>query len=345
MNKHPARLWKISGDKISCGVCARRCKIAEGRRGFCGVRENIGGTLFALSYGLLTAVNVDPIEKKPLYHFLPGTKTFSVSSFSCNFTCKHCQNYDLSQRLDVSSEYVSPETVVREAEASGAESISFTYNEPTISFEYVYDTAKLAKEHGLTSTFITNGYLTEEALRELAPFLGAIRIDLKAFTDDFYKKVCGARLQPVLDTILLSKELGLHLELVTLVIPGYNDSAEEIDAMLNWVVKNLGTAVPHHFTAFMPMYQMLDVPRTPFSTLDRIFHQAKEHGLLFPYVGNMMHAEGSKTVCPKCGELLIERSGFAAKVPGMKEGCCKKCGRKIEGVFTAGWTRNADDLS
>lgn len=336
MSRHPARLWKVSGDKIACGVCAKRCMIAKGERGFCGVRTNTDGILYADSYGLLTAANLDPIEKKPLYQFLPGTTTFSISGFGCNFTCKHCQNYTLSQTTKISAEYVSPEMVVLEAVRLGAQSISFTYNEPTISFEYVYDTAKLAKEHGLTSVFVTNGYISEEALRELAPYLGAIRIDLKAFTDEFYKNVCGARLKPVLDTILLSKELGLHVELITLVIPGYNDSVEEIDAMLDWVMEHLGPTVPHHFTAFMPMYQMQDVPRTPFSTLDRIFHQAKEHGLYYPYVGNMPHPEGSKTFCPECGELLIDRGGGSPRIFGVKDGLCKKCGRKIEGVYSLG---------
>ena len=334
MSRHPARLWKVSGDKIACGVCAKRCMIAKGERGFCGVRTNTDGILYADSYGLLTAANLDPIEKKPLYQFLPGTTTFSISGFGCNFTCKHCQNYTLSQTTKISAEYVSPEMVVLEAVRLGAQSISFTYNEPTISFEYVYDTAKLAKEHGLTSVFVTNGYISEEALRELAPYLGAIRIDLKAFTDEFYKNVCGARLKPVLDTILLSKELGLHVELITLVIPGYNDSVEEIDRMLDWVMEHLGPAVPHHFTAFMPMYQMQDVPRTPFSTLDRIFHQAKEHGLYYPYVGNMPHDAGSKTFCPECGAVLIDRNGFSSAEPGLEGGHCKKCGRTIEGVFS-----------
>ncbi|HJJ51005.1 MAG TPA: AmmeMemoRadiSam system radical SAM enzyme, partial [Methanocorpusculum sp.] len=322
MSRHPARLWKVSGDKIACGVCAKRCMIAKGERGFCGVRVNTDGILYADSYGLLTAANLDPIEKKPLYQFLPGTTTFSISGFGCNFTCKHCQNYTLSQTTKISAEYVSPETVVLEAVRLGAQSISFTYNEPTISFEYVYDTAKLAKEHGLTSVFVTNGYISAEALRELAPYLGAIRIDLKAFTDEFYRNVCGARLKPVLDTILLSKELGLHVELITLVIPGYNDSVEEIDRMLDWVMEHLGPAVPHHFTAFMPMYQMQDVPRTPFSTLDRIFHQAKEHGLYYPYVGNMPHDAGSKTFCPECGELLIDRGGRVPRTLGVKDGLC-----------------------
>ena len=334
MTLHPARLWKVSGDKISCGVCARRCRIAKGERGSCGVRENTDGILYANSYGRLSAANLDPIEKKPLYHFLPGTTTFSISSFGCNFTCKHCQNYTLSQTTKISSEYVPPEAVVQEAVRLGAKSISFTYNEPTISFEYVYDTAKLAKEHGLTSAFITNGYMSREALLEIAPYLGAIRIDLKGFTDEFYKEVCGARLKPVLDTILLSKELGLHLELVTLVIPGYNDSEEEIDSMLDWVTANLGPAVPHHFTAFMPMYHMQDVPRTPFSTLDRIYRQAKAHGLYYPYVGNMPHDAGSKTFCPECGAVLIDRNGFSSAAPGLEGGKCGACGRKIEGVFS-----------
>ena len=302
MTRHPARLWKVSGDKISCGVCARRCKIAKGERGFCGVRENTDGVLYANSYGLLTAANLDPIEKKPLYHFLPGTTTFSISSFGCNFTCKHCQNYTLSQTTNIPAEYVPPETVVQEAVTLGAKSISFTYNEPTISFEYVYDTAKLAKEHGLTSAFITNGYMSKEALLELAPYLGAIRIDLKGFTDEFYKKVCGARLKPVLDTILLSKELGLHLELVTLVIPGYNDSrgGDRFDAGLGDDKSRTGCPASFHGVH-------ADVPdagcaKDPVLDAGPDLSSGEGARTVYPYVGNMTHADGAKTVCPECGE-------------------------------------------
>ncbi|MDV0444158.1 AmmeMemoRadiSam system radical SAM enzyme [Methanorbis rubei] len=328
---HKALLSRVADDAVVCGVCPRHCRITDGERGFCGVRENICGILYSNSYGRLTAAGLDPIEKKPLYHYLPGTQTFSVSSYGCNFTCRHCQNFTLSQVRELPATYVSPEHLVEEATATSAKSISFTYNEPTISFEYVLDTLRLADSAGLGSAFITNGYISEEALRELAKYLGAIRVDLKAFTDEFYQKVCGARLIPVLDTILLAKELGLHLELVTLVIPGYNDSSEEIDIMLEWEMENLGLAVPHHFTRFTPMYQMDREKPTPKETLDRIFLQAKDHGLYYPYIGNIMHAAGSQTLCPECGELLILRAGYVTKMPGISHGKCKTCGRKFDG--------------
>ncbi|MDV0441220.1 AmmeMemoRadiSam system radical SAM enzyme [Methanorbis furvi] len=332
---HKAYLSRpVSDDAVICTACQRQCLIAEGEQGFCGVRENVDGVLYSRNYGHLTAAGLDPIEKKPLYHYLPGTQTFSVSSYGCNFTCSHCQNFTLSQVRELPATYVSPEQLVEEATATSAKSISFTYNEPTITCEYVLDTLRLAGPAGLGSAFITNGYLSEEALRELAALhLGAIRVDLKAFTDEFYQKVCGARLPPVLDTILLAKELGLHLELVTLVIPGYNDSSEEIDSMLEWEVENLGLAVPHHFTRFTPMYRMNRETPTPKETLDRIFLQAKDHGLYYPYIGNIMHAAGSQTLCPECGELLILRAGYVAKIPGIIDGCCRKCGRPFEGIM------------
>ena len=329
---HEALLWsRPDDDAVVCGLCRRYCRVAEGDRGFCGIRENVGGTLYAGSYGKLTAAGLDPVEKKPLYHYLPGTQTFSVSSYGCNFTCRHCQNYSLSQVRDMFGSAVSPEDLIREAVKTQAASVSFTYNEPTLSFEYALDVLRLAAQAGLGSAFITNGYLSEEALLELAPYLGAIRIDLKAFSDEFYRKVCGAHLAPVLETILLAQELGLHVELVTLVIPGYNDRAEEIDAMLSWETEHLGRFVPHHFTRFSPMYRMENVEPTPKDTLDRVFTQAREHGLAYPYLGNILHAAGSQTRCPQCGELLIQRAGYIARMPGLAGGRCKYCGRPFDG--------------
>ncbi|MDE2518892.1 MAG: AmmeMemoRadiSam system radical SAM enzyme [Methanocorpusculum sp.] len=331
---HEALLFSPSGDEaVICRLCPRHCRIESGDRGFCGVRENISGTLYANSYGKLTAAGLDPVEKKPLYHYLPGTQTFSVSSYGCNFTCRHCQNYTLSQVRDMFASAVPPEDLIAEVQKTPAKSISFTYNEPTLSFEYALDVLRLAKPAGLGSAFITNGYMSEEALRELAPYLGAIRIDLKAFTDEFYRKVCGAHLAPVLDTILRAKELGLHLELVTLIIPGYNDSPEEIDAMLSWETEHLGTLIPHHFTRFSPMYRMENARPTPKETLDRIFVQAKEHGIAYPYIGNIMHAAGSETRCPTCGERLLLRTGYVTKMPGISAGKCKNCGRPFDGIW------------
>ncbi len=331
--RRPALLTTPDGDALRCRVCARQCRISEGERGFCGVRQNDGGTLYTESYGAVTAAGLDPVEKKPLYHYLPGTQTFSLSSYGCNFTCRHCQNFTLSQNIHVPAAAAEPEEIIRQAQKTAAQSISFTYNEPVINYEYVLDISRLAQTAGLGTALITNGYLTEDALTGLAPYTGAVRIDLKAFTDGFYRIICGARLQPVLDTILRAKDLGLHIELVTLIIPGYNDSEEEINAMLSWELDHLGPAVPHHFTAFTPMYQMEHVPPTPPETLDRIYRQAHNAGLYYPYLGNIMHLAGSSTRCPACGELLILRAGYVAKFPGLRDGKCIRCGRPLEGVF------------
>jgi pyruvate formate lyase activating enzyme len=274
-----------------------------------------------------------PLRKKPLYHFLPGTKTFSVSSYGCNFTCRHCQNFHLSHEREIPASCIPPDMLSDSVRESGAGSISFTYNEPAIWFEYVNDAAKAA---GVPAALITNGYISEEALKELAPHLGAVRIDLKAFTGTFYRHICGAEIQPVLDTILLAKALGLHLELVTLVIPGLNDSPSEIDRMLSWETENLGCAIPHHFTGFTPAYRMKNIPATSSETLDRILHQAREHGLSYPYTGNIRHKEGSDTICPACGNTMISRTGYAADPYGIRKGRCSFCGRVTEGVFATG---------
>ena len=318
----------------TCNLCPRHCRIPRGKRGFCNVRENVAGNLVTLTYGKITACGIDPVEKKPLNHFLPGTGTVSVSSFGCNFTCRHCQNHTLSQEFRHDTERAEPEDIVWAAVRTGAQSISFTYNEPTVFYEFMYDVSREAQREGLRTAVITNGYMTEDAVREIAPYVDAFRIDLKAFSDSFYRTVCGgAHLQPVLDTISCVSELQKHLELVTLIIPGYNDAPGEISAMLSWEKETLGCAIPHHFTAFTPMYAMTDVRPAVHADVDAVFRQAKEAGLYYPYVGNVMHAEGSATYCPECGERLILRTGYVCRTPGVTDGCCVKCGRKIEGIF------------
>lgn len=330
---HKARLTTSYGDVCSCQLCARRCRIPNGERGWCRVRYNDSGILYTETYGIVTAMCLDPIEKKPLYHYLPGSETFSLSSYGCNFSCRHCQNHTLSQTHPSSSYDIPPEKIIRELRTTPAKSIAFTYNEPTLSFEYISEIAAAADRIGIKTVLITNGYLSEEALSELAPVLGAIRIDLKAFTDTFYQNICSARLQPVLETILRARELGLHTELVTLIIPGLNDSPEEISAMLAWETEHLGRYVPHHFTAFTPMYLMKDTPRTPVTTLGRIFRQAQVAGLAYPYLGNVSHQEGSTTFCPECGHVLILRSGYQTRVTGLSHGCCSHCGRPFDGIL------------
>ena len=317
-----------------CNLCARRCRILPGHSGFCGVRENVSGILETKTYGELTACGIDPIEKKPLNHFLPGSSTLSISSFGCNFTCRHCQNHTLSQCTDAETVTVSPEEVISLAQREGVQSISFTYNEPTVFYEYMYDVSRLAHKAGIKTAMITNGYLSEDAVLEIAPYMDAFRIDLKAFSDEFYRRICGgASLRPVLDTVVRVSELKRHLELVTLIIPGMNDSSDRLASMLEWEIDTLGPLVPHHFTAFSPQYKMTDVSAASKALMDAVFNQAKDAGLYYPYVGNVIHTEGSRTYCPSCGSLLIQRAWYNSYPLGMKDGCCANCGRKIEGIF------------
>ena len=317
-----------------CNLCARRCRILPGHSGFCRVRENVSGILETKTYAELTACGIDPIEKKPLNHFLPGSSTLSISSFGCNFTCRHCQNHTLSQCADAKTVTVSPEEVISLAQREGVQSVSFTYNEPTVFYEYMYDVSRLAHNAGIKTAMITNGYLSEDAVLEIAPYMDAFRIDLKAFSEDFYHTVCGgASLRPVLDTVVRVSELKRHLELVTLIIPGKNDSSDELASMLEWEIDTLGPFIPHHFTAFSPQYKMTDVPAASKALMDAVFNQAKDAGLYYPYVGNVIHTEGSRTYCPSCGSLLIQRAWYNSYPLGMKDGCCANCGRKIEGIF------------
>jgi len=330
---HEARQYaKKENGAVQCSLCAHRCTIAPGKRGICGVRENDGGILYATTYGLVSAEAVDPIEKKPLFHYLPGTRSYSLGGIGCNFRCKHCQNWHISQAKRENARLIplSPDEGVSRALENGCASISWTYNEPTIWHEYTRDMGSLARARGLGTIYVTNGYITEDALTELAPMLGAFRVDLKAFTDDFYKKVCGAHLQPVLDATVRARELGMHIETVTLVIPGLNDSMTEQEALIRWVIEHLGPATPMHFTAFHPDYRMTDRSATPVALLEKIYKKAKELGLRFPYLGNVSRTEYENTYCPACGALLIERQGFSGRCTGLDGQQCATCGEKIE---------------
>jgi len=328
---HEARQYIIKeNNAVQCTLCSHRCRIADGKHGICGVRQNTGGALYATTYGFVSAEAVDPIEKKPLYHFLPGTLSYSLGGIGCNFKCRHCQNWQISQADRTNSRLVpiSPEEGVARAIAEGCASISWTYNEPTIWHEYALDMGTLARSRGLGTCYVTNGYITEEALRELAPMLSAFRVDLKAFTDDFYRKICGAHLQPVLDAAVLARELKMHIETVTLVIPGLNDSREEIDALIRWVIENLGPDTPMHFSAFHPDYRMTDRGGTPGALIEKICTRAKELGLHYPYSGNVGYSRFDNTYCPACGSLLIERKGFSARIVGLDDRQCTNCGEK-----------------
>jgi pyruvate formate lyase activating enzyme len=330
---HEARLYQMEADRsVRCSVCAHRCHILPGKHGICGIRVNRGGILDAAAYGLISAEAIDPIEKKPLYHYLPASLSYSLGGVGCNFQCPHCQNWHIS-RADLESGLLrplSPEEGVKRAVAGRCASISFTYNEPTIWHEYPRDMGLLARQKGLGTVYVTNGYMTEEALQDLSSMLQAFRVDLKAFTDEFYRKFCKGRLQSVLDATLIARELGMHIETVTLVIPGVNDTLEEMEGLITWVRDNLGPQTPMHFTRFHPDYKMTDIIPTPIGTLEKIHARAKELGMRFPYLGNVPGHPAENTFCPVCGALLLERTGFRTVIRNLKDTTCSSCGEKIE---------------
>ncbi|WML68104.1 MAG: hypothetical protein METHP_01685 [Methanoregula sp. SKADARSKE-2] len=331
---HEARQYtKLENNIVKCSLCNHRCRIQPGTHGICGVRWNENGILHAATYGKISAEAIDPIEKKPLFHYLPGTLSYSLGSIGCNFHCEHCQNWHISraayEEAGSSLRSLPPEEGVARAIDNRCASISWTYNEPVIWHEYPLDMGTIGRAEGLGTVYVTNGYITEEALRELSPMLQAYRVDIKAFGDEFYKKICGARLQPVLDSTIVAKELGMHIETVTLAIPGHNDSPEELGRLIRWVVENLGPDTPMHFSAFHPDYRMTDRGATPFGTLEKIYELAKRLGLRYPYLGNVRSSRYENTYCPSCGATLIERQGFATRILLLDGMQCRKCGEKI----------------
>ncbi len=324
------------GKKVRCGLCSHRCLIFEGKRGVCAVRENRDGVLYSLVYDRLIARNIDPIEKKPLFHFQPGSLSYSIATPGCNFRCRHCQNADISQLPRdgagvVPGEAIGPEELVGGAQKHRCKSISYTYTEPTIFFELAYDTARLAAEAGLKNVFVTNGYITPEALETIRPYLHAANIDLKGFNDDFYRKICGARLRPVLDSIRLYKKLGIWIEITTLVIPGHNDSERELRDIARFI-RSVGEEIPWHVTRFHPTYRLTDRPLTPLATLKRAREIGFDAGLRYVYEGNIP-GEGEETFCWKCRSTLIKRLGFIVEVNRIKEGKCPDCGAGMDGVW------------
>jgi len=327
---------KLEDKKVRCNLCSHRCVIFPGKRGICQVRENRDGTLYSLVYGKIVSAAIDPIEKKPLFHFHPGTASYSIATVGCNFHCLHCQNHYISQyprnnKGAIIGEGLAPKDIVREAKRYGCKSISYTYVEPTIFFEYAYDTAKLAHEAGIKNVFVSNGYMTEEATRTIAPYLDAINIDIKGFTEEFYRKICGARLQPVLDSVKLMRELNIWVEITTLIIPTLNDSEEELRGIAEFI-KSVSPDIPWHVTQFHPHYKQMSLPPTPASTLRRAREIGKEVGLHYVYEGNIPGEEGENTYCYKCGELVIRRFGFSILKYGIVAGRCPKCGAQLDGV-------------
>ena len=326
---------KLDDNVVNCNLCSHRCKITDSKRGICGVRENRNGTLYSMVYGKVIARAVDPIEKKPFFHFLPGSRAYSIATVGCNFRCGNCQNFEISQmpkdRNIILGQDVSPEEIVMAAKQNNCESIAYTYTEPTIFFEYAYDTAKLASKEGIKNVFVTNGYITEEALNEIKPYLDAANIDLKSFSEDFYRKNCGARLNPVLESIRLHKSLGIWIEITTLIIPTLNDSKEELRKIAEFI-KEVGEGIPWHISQFYPMYKLLDLPRTPIETLRRAREIGLEVGLRYVYEGNVPGEAGENTYCHKCGKLLIRRYGYQILENRVKNSACSYCGAKIDGV-------------
>ena len=328
---------KLEDKLVNCNLCSHRCrKIADSKRGICGVRENRGGKLYSLVYGRVVARSVDPIEKKPLFQFLPGSMSYSIATVGCNFRCGNCQNFDISQlpkeRKVIVGQETSPEDIVSAAKRNNCKSIAYTYSEPTIFFEYALDVAKLAKKEGLKNVFVTNGYITQEALREIAPYLDAANIDLKSFSDDFYKNNCGARLKPVLDSIKLYKSLGIWTEITTLIIPTLNDSEDELQKIAEFIKEEVGEDTPWHITQFHSMYKLPDLPRTPVETLRKARQIGLEAGLRYVYEGNVPGETGENTYCHNCKKTLIQRFGYSIQENKIKDSKCTYCGAKIDGV-------------
>lgn len=332
---HEALLYeKKDAGSVRCYLCCHYCTIAPGKRGICAVRENRDGTLYSLVYGKVIAAQIDPIEKKPLFHFQPGSRSFSIATVGCNFRCKHCQNNEIAQAphcsLTIPGQDTTPEQIVSAAVAAGCSSISYTYTEPTIFFEFAYDCARLARDHGLKNVFVSNGYTTPEATRMIAPYLDANNIDLKG-DETFYQKIAGAKLQPVMDTIRLMKELGVWVEVTTLIIPDWNDSEEFLKRAADFLV-SVDPDIPWHVTQFHPTHELLDKPRTPRTTLERARKIGLAAGLRYVYEGNIPGSGGESTVCPSCGTLLIERVGFSLGTIRLRNGHCPSCQSTIAGV-------------
>jgi len=320
---------------VRCLLCARSCLLAPGERGMCRARVNDRGVLKSLVYGRPVTVHVDPIEKKPFYHFLPGVAAFSLATAGCPLSCQFCQNWEISQAKpeDFKADYVPPEAVAAASDESSATVIAFTYNEPTVFAEYLLDIAAAARARGIRSVLISCGFMNPEPLEDMCRALAAIKVDLKGFDRGFYRDVCRAELDPVLKTIRTVARRGVHLEIVNLVVPTLNDSEAMLKGLIRWVLDEVGPDVPVHFTRFHPDYRMLNLPPTPVATLERAYDLAKSAGVRYPYVGNVPGHPGNHTFCPACGSAVIRRSGFFVTDVQMEKGCCRNCRTPIAGVW------------
>jgi pyruvate formate lyase activating enzyme len=334
---HEALLYeKEAANRVRCGLCAHRCRIDPGERGVCGVRENREGVLYSLVYGSILAENVDPIEKKPLFHLLPGSRSFSIAAAGCNFRCSFCQNHEISQMPREKGRIVgrerTPAEIVELALWNGSKSIAYTYTEPTVYFEFAFETAGIARGKGLKNVFVTNGFMTPGMLKLIAPRLDAANVDLKAFRDNFYRKQCGACLQPVLDSLRLMKALGIWVEVTTLLIPGLNDGEEELGELAAFIV-SIGAETPWHISRFHPQYRMTETPPTPAESIHRAAEIGRSAGLKYVYSGNLPGDPGENTHCARCGRLLIGRCGFSIEQLDLKGSACPQCGTTLDGVF------------
>ncbi|HID01496.1 MAG TPA: AmmeMemoRadiSam system radical SAM enzyme [Piscirickettsiaceae bacterium] len=332
----PVGYWHWEGDLIQCDLCPRECTLREGQRGFCFIRMRQDDQLWLTSYGRSSGFVIDPIEKKPLNHFLPGTPVLSFGTAGCNLACKYCQNWDMSKARDMDRlmDEAMPNALAEAAVRTGCRSVAYTYNDPVIFFEYAIDTAKACRQRGIKNVAVTAGYINPEPRIEFFKWMDAANIDLKGFSEDFYRKLTGGHLQPVLDTIEYAvNETDCWVELTTLLIPGHNDSTAELEKMVRWIVDHLGTDVPLHFTAFHPDFRMLDVPPTPPESLNRARQIAMEAGLHYVYTGNVLDPAGQSTYCPNCHQMVIGRMGYEITHWAIESGQCRYCAHPIAGVF------------
>ncbi len=327
-----AIFWKKENDKIRCELCNHFCLIGEGKTGLCGVRLNQNGILYSLVYGKTVAEHVDPIEKKPFFHFLPGSFSYSIATVGCNFFCPYCQNYEISHPQEIFyTNQTTPEEIVNKSLSSNCKSISYTYTEPTVFFELAFDTSKIAKQKGIKNNFVTNGYMSKEALKTISEFLDAANVDLKG-DDNFYKKLCKTKQKYVIDNISLMKELGIWVEITTLIIPEYNDSEKQLKDIAK-IIKDIDISIPWHVTRFYPTYKMSDHYPASIEKIKRAREIGFETGLKYVYTGNIYIEEGENTYCPSCKKLLIERSGFSILKNNIKNSKCPFCSERIDGVF------------
>lgn len=327
-----AEYWKqAQKNAVRCQLCPHSCLIHEGQSGKCGARVMMDGELKAMTYGLVLAANVDPIEKKPLYHFMPGEGVFSIGTCGCNFACEFCQNWSLARQSPPAGERISPERVVESAKESGSKALAFTYNEPLVGFEFVRDCSALANRAGLATVLVTNGFVSEAPAVEILPLINALNIDIKSMDDAFYKKYCHGALAPVLRFAVQAMENGCHVEITNLVIPGLNDSNSLFEELSGWIAEELGPETPLHLSAYRPEYKMT-IPATPADTLLNACEICRTN-LKYVYAGNMPLPQYQNTVCPDCGTVQIERSGYDVKLPGIGSGKCAGCGRQSDIVF------------